>query len=51
MVLETAVRLGINLIIPASFVDIHNPPEENLIRMAVERGLYVSQHHVEPLGR
>lgn len=50
MVLETAVRLGINLIIPASFVDIRNPPEENLIRMAVERGLYVSQHHVEPLG-
>lgn len=50
MVLETAVRLGINLIIPASFVDIHNPPEENLVRMAVERGLYVSQHHVEPLG-
>ena len=36
MVLETAVRLGINLIIPASFVDIRNPPEENLIRMAVE---------------
>ncbi len=50
IVLETAVRLGINLIIPASFVDIHNPPEENLVRMAVERGLYVSQHHVEPLG-
>ena len=50
MVLETAVRLGINLMIPASFVDIHNPPEENLIRMVTRRGLYVTQHHVEPLG-
>lgn len=50
MVLETAVRLGINLIIPASFVDINNPPEENLVRMANTRGLYVTQHHVEPLG-
>ena len=49
-VLETALRLGINLIIPASFVDIHNPPEENLIRMVTQRGLYVTQHHVEPLG-
>lgn len=50
MVLETAARLGINLMIPASFVDINNPPEENLIRMVTERGLYVTQHHVEPLG-
>lgn len=50
MVLETAARLNINLIIPASFVDIQNPPEENLVRMAVERGMYVTQHHVEPLG-
>ncbi len=50
MVLETAARLGINLMIPASFVDINNPPEENLIRMCVNRGFYVTQHHVEPLG-
>ncbi len=49
-VLETALRMRINLIIPASFVDIRNPAEENLIRMATERGLYVSQHHVEPMG-
>ncbi|NLN18141.1 MAG: hypothetical protein GX162_02530 [Firmicutes bacterium] len=49
-VLETALRAHCNLIIPASFVDILNPPEARLIETAVRRGLYVSQHHVEPLG-
>ena len=49
-VLEAAVRLRQNLIIPASFIDIENPAEENLIRMVSERGLFVTQHHVEPLG-
>lgn len=49
-VLETALRMKINLIIPASFIDIRNPAEERLVRMAADRGLYVSQHHVEPLG-
>lgn len=50
MVLETALRLEINLIIPSSFVDIDNPDEEKLVAAAVKRGLYVSQHHVEPMG-
>lgn len=50
MVLETALRCGMNLIIPASFVDIANPDEEALVRAAYERGLYISQHHIEPLG-
>jgi hypothetical protein len=27
-----------------------NPPEAALVRRAVDRGLYVTQHHVEPLG-
>ncbi|MGI6624832.1 MAG: glycosyl hydrolase 115 family protein [Limnochordia bacterium] len=49
-VLETALRLKQNLIIPASFLDIDNPSEENFVRMATERGLFVSQHHVEPMG-
>lgn len=49
-VLETALRLKQNLIIPASLIDIDNPAEENLVRMASERGLFISQHHVEPLG-
>lgn len=49
-VLETALRLKQNLMIPASFLDIDNPAEENLVRMAAERGLFVTQHHIEPLG-
>ena len=50
MILETALRLENNLIIPGSFVDIDNPAEEKLVKTACERGLYVSQHHVEPMG-
>ena len=50
MMLETALRCGVNLIIPSSFVNITNPDEEKLIRAACDRGLYVSQHHVEPMG-
>ena len=49
-VVETAVRLRFNLIIPASFTDIDNPDEERLIQQAVRRGLHVSMHHVEPMG-
>lgn len=49
-VYEAALRSGANLIIPASFLDITNPPEAKLIELAVQRGLYVSQHHIEPLG-
>ena len=49
-VVETVLRLKMNLIIPASLLDIDNPPEENLVRLVTERGLYVSQHHIEPLG-
>ena len=47
---EALLRLGGNLIIPASFCDVMNPPEAELVRRAVARGLYVSQHHVEPMG-
>lgn len=49
-VLETALRLEINLIIPSSFVDIDNPYEEKLVAAVCRRGLYITQHHVEPLG-
>ena len=49
-VYEAALRCGANMIIPASFVDIMNPYEAKLIEMAVARGLYVTQHHIEPLG-
>lgn len=49
-VMESAVRLRFNLIIPASFVDITNPAEAALIDEAARRGLFVSMHHVEPMG-
>lgn len=49
-VLETALRLRQNLMIPASFLDITNPPEGNLVRMAARRGMFVTQHHIESLG-
>ena len=50
MILETALRLEINLVIPSSFVDIDNPAEEALVKTVCRRGMYVSQHHVEPMG-
>ena len=50
MILETALRMEINLIIPSSFVDIANPYEEELVKAVYRRGLYITQHHVEPMG-
>lgn len=50
IVLEAALRLEINLIIPGSFIDIRNPDEEKLVQAVCDRGLYISQHHVEPVG-
>ena len=50
MILETALRLEMNLVIPASFVDILNPDERKLVDAVCRRGLYISQHHVEPVG-
>jgi hypothetical protein len=49
-VCETALRLRFNLIIPASFIDIRNPAEAALVKEAAKRGLYLSMHHVEPMG-
>lgn len=49
-VLETALRLEINLIIPSSFVDIDRPYEEKLVAAVCRRGMYITQHHIEPLG-
>ena len=50
MIFEAILRLRGNLVIPASFIDVFNGAEAAVIRAAVQRGLYVSQHHVEPLG-
>lgn len=49
-IVESLVRCRYNLIIPASFLDIMNPAEEKLVQTAARRGIFISQHHVEPLG-
>ncbi len=49
-VMEALVRSRYNLTIPASFIDIMNPPERRLVDEAAKRGLYISQHHIEPVG-
>jgi hypothetical protein len=49
-VCETAVRMRFNLIIPASFIDLRNPDEAALVNEAAKRGLFLSMHHVEPMG-
>lgn len=49
-VVETALRLKLNLVIPASFLDIDNPPEKALADCVAKRGIYLSQHHIEPVG-
>jgi hypothetical protein len=49
-VFESMLRLKFNLVIPASFTDIENPAEERMVQAATRRGLYVSMHHVEPMG-
>lgn len=49
-IFESMLRLGYNVAIPASFVDIRNPDEARLIDEASRRGLFVSMHHVEPMG-
>jgi len=50
MVVETILRLKMNLIIPASFLDIDNPAEKLLADRVARRGIYLSQHHLEPMG-
>ena len=49
-VVETALRLKINLIIPASLLDIDNPDEKAIADAVAKRGIYLSQHHIESVG-
>lgn len=49
-VAEALVRCRMNLAIPASFVNLLNPPEARLAEIFAERGVFLTQHHVEPLG-
>lgn len=50
MVIETALRLEYNLIIPGTLIDIMMPAEEKLVETAYRRGMYLSMHHIEPMG-
>lgn len=49
-IVETVLRLRFNLIIPASFLNIDNPYEKAIADCVARRGIYLSQHHIEPLG-
>ena len=49
-VAETLLRNYCDLIIPASFVSIMNPPEKALLDVCAKRGIFLSMHHVEPMG-
>lgn len=49
-IVETALRYRMNLLIPSTLVDIENPAEAALLDVAARRGMYISQHHIEPLG-
>lgn len=50
IICETALRLENNLLIPCSYLDILNPPEEEIVKTVVSRGMYISTHHQEPVG-
>lgn len=49
-VFETALRLRCNLIIPGSYIDLEAECDRKIIEAAQRRGLFVSQHHTQPLG-
>jgi hypothetical protein len=49
-VFEAMLRLGMNMVIPASFNDIANADEQRAVELATRRGLFVSMHHIEPMG-
>lgn len=50
IICETALRHKINLIIPSTFIDVMGKHEYNLVKICSDMGLYISQHHIEPLG-
>ena len=49
-VAEALVRSRMNLIIPASFLNATRPAEEGLAAICAARGVFVSMHHIEPMG-
>lgn len=49
-IVETALRMKQNLLIPCSHVDMDAPAQEALVDFVTRRGMYISMHHVEPCG-
>ena len=49
-VAESLVRSRMNMIIPASLLNVTRPAEEGLAAICARRGVFVTQHHIEPLG-
>lgn len=50
MIVETALRMKQNLLIPASHIDMDDPAQEALVKLVTGRGMFISQHHQEPVG-
>ena len=49
-VAETLVRMRFNTIIPGSYLDPTDPADAANLEICARRGLYLSQHHHDPLG-
>ena len=49
-IFEAMVRMKYNLVIPASYINILRPYEAEIVQMAADRGLFITQHHCEPVG-
>lgn len=49
-VFETALRLRCNAVIPGSYIDLESAVDRKIVAAAQRRGLFVSQHHTQPLG-
>ena len=47
---QTMLRLRVNLIIPATVMDIADAETRQVYEMIRRRGLLFSQHHIEPVG-
>ena len=49
-IVESALRMKQNLLIPASHIDMDDPAQEALVKLVTDRGLFISMHHQEPVG-
>ena len=49
-VLEALVRCRMNMIIPSSYFDPGNPADAHCLDQIAARGVFVTQHHHDPLG-